>query len=282
MSTVPPIERSSRLAGRAAQLRRYAGYAGYALLHPVAHSFGRCNVCGHRTCFVVTSSFRGETGLCVFCRSFARNRILVRVLLEEEGISLDGSLRCDFAALAGKAIWELASTGAVARELRRSPRFYVSEYDPATPSGRPWRGTATPVQDACATSFEDARFDVVISQGVMEHIPDYMAAFREIRRVLRPGGYHVFTVPSPLRPHTIRRAEVRDGAVVHLLPPSYHGNPIDRTGGSLCYTEFGEDVVDALREAGCLARIFTAGRADFVRNGIWPGKQVIVARRPVA
>ena len=36
--------------------------------------------------------------------------------------------------------------------------------------------------------FEDAAFDLVISNGVLNLVPDKDAAFAEIRRVLRPGG----------------------------------------------------------------------------------------------
>jgi ubiquinone/menaquinone biosynthesis C-methylase UbiE len=36
--------------------------------------------------------------------------------------------------------------------------------------------------------FDDASFDVVISNGVIDLIPDKDAVFAEIRRVLRPGG----------------------------------------------------------------------------------------------
>lgn len=36
--------------------------------------------------------------------------------------------------------------------------------------------------------FEDGSFDVVISNGVLNLVPDKDAAFREIARVLRPGG----------------------------------------------------------------------------------------------
>ena len=36
--------------------------------------------------------------------------------------------------------------------------------------------------------FEDASFDLVISNGVLNLVPDKDAAFAEIRRVLRPGG----------------------------------------------------------------------------------------------
>jgi ubiquinone/menaquinone biosynthesis C-methylase UbiE len=37
--------------------------------------------------------------------------------------------------------------------------------------------------------FDDASFDVVISNGVIDLIPDKDAVFSEITRVLRPGGH---------------------------------------------------------------------------------------------
>jgi ubiquinone/menaquinone biosynthesis C-methylase UbiE len=42
--------------------------------------------------------------------------------------------------------------------------------------------------DAEALPFESDSFDRVSSNGVLHHTPDFEAALREIRRVLRPGG----------------------------------------------------------------------------------------------
>ena len=57
-------------------------------------------------------------------------------------------------------------------------------------------------EDATRLTFDDASFDLVMSFEVLEHIPDYLAALREVRRILRPGGRFYFTCllytsPSP-------------------------------------------------------------------------------------
>jgi SAM-dependent methyltransferase len=48
---------------------------------------------------------------------------------------------------------------------------------------------------ALALPFPDASFDKVICSEVLEHIDDYQAALREIRRVLKPNGLLAVSVP---------------------------------------------------------------------------------------
>jgi SAM-dependent methyltransferase len=105
-------------------------------------------------------------------------------------------------------------------------------------------------EDLTALSFADATFGTVITQDVFEHVPDFRSAFREVRRVLRPDGRLVFTIPFfPDAAHTIVRATVGDdGTVTHVLPPEIHGNPVG--DGSLCFQHFGWDILDSLRECG--------------------------------
>ncbi|PPK62371.1 class I SAM-dependent methyltransferase [Actinokineospora auranticolor] len=48
------------------------------------------------------------------------------------------------------------------------------------------------VADAERLPYDDESFDLVVGHAVLHHIPDLPAAFREIRRVLKPGGRFVF------------------------------------------------------------------------------------------
>ena len=46
--------------------------------------------------------------------------------------------------------------------------------------------------EASSLPFEDDSFDLVFGHAVLHHLPDLEAAFREFRRVLRPGGVFAF------------------------------------------------------------------------------------------
>lgn len=46
--------------------------------------------------------------------------------------------------------------------------------------------------DATDLPFEDSSFDIVLSFGVMHHIYNWLGAIKEIKRVLRIGGYLIY------------------------------------------------------------------------------------------
>ncbi len=50
--------------------------------------------------------------------------------------------------------------------------------------------------DVGALPFADREFDLVLATDIIEHVDDDLAALREIRRVLRPGGHLLLTVPA--------------------------------------------------------------------------------------
>ena len=49
--------------------------------------------------------------------------------------------------------------------------------------------------NALQLPFPDASFDKVICSEVLEHIPDYEGALKEIERILKPGGVAAISVP---------------------------------------------------------------------------------------
>jgi SAM-dependent methyltransferase len=53
--------------------------------------------------------------------------------------------------------------------------------------------------DAHQLPFAESSLDIVLACDVLEHLQDDAAAVREIRRVLRPGGWLVGTVPADPR-----------------------------------------------------------------------------------
>lgn len=60
-------------------------------------------------------------------------------------------------------------------------------------------GAAMVQMDITAVEFDDASFDAVICNHVLEHIPDDRKAMRELFRILKPGGWGILQVPISLR-----------------------------------------------------------------------------------
>ena len=100
-------------------------------------------------------------------------------------------------------------------------------------------------------SFAAGSFRHLLSFDVFEHVPDYPAALAECARVLRPGGYLLFTVPFLSHAEqTLVRARVGpDGNIDHLEEPEYHGDPMV-ADGCLCFYHFGWDLLAVCRAAG--------------------------------
>ena len=107
-------------------------------------------------------------------------------------------------------------------------------------------------EDLTRVSFGNQTMDAILSFDVFEHIPDFLVAFRECARILKPGGMLLTTVPfradSPV--NLIRARHSENGELIHHHPPEYHGDPLDPDRGVLCYQHFGWEMLDQLRSCG--------------------------------
>lgn len=131
--------------------------------------------------------------------------------------------------------------------LASLPHLAYSEYVEGAPPGSVRHGVRC--EDLTRLSYPDAAFDLVLTSETLEHVPDLAAALGEIRRVLAPGGRHLFTVPLlPGVPRTFARAVLRpDGSI------EPRATPIRHPGGDVGYpvfTEFGADLPAILERAG--------------------------------
>ncbi|WP_274649485.1 class I SAM-dependent methyltransferase [Paenibacillus humicola] len=195
-----------------------------------------CYVCGELASFVIVP---GATLLreanCQYCTASIRYSDTARII---SGIfsRQDRPLAESVGSLHGIAILESQSDGPIHEVLHGLQGYTCFEYFDGIKPGEYKDGILC--NDFQNLSFADNQFDLVISQDVFEHIARPDKAFREIHRVLKPGGYHVFTVPV----HEGRSSLSRAG-----LPRVYHGDPL-REEGALVHTDWGDDI-DSIADA---------------------------------
>lgn len=91
------------------------------------------------------------------------------------------------------------------------------------------------VSDAGGIPYPDSAFDVVISDNVLEHLDAPADVFREVARVLRPGGVFLFKTPNKwhymptiarMTPHGFHQFvnRIRGRAHVDTFPTRYRAN----------------------------------------------------------
>lgn len=212
----------------------------------VFESPGYCPVCEADTVFRAehdkelpeiwhTHWFRGSLA-CTRCASIPRMRALAE------------TLRRFFPKWRSLRMHESSPgrTGLSPRLAAQCPGYVATHYDRSRLPGSIHPTGGYRCEDLEDQTFDDASFDLVITQDVFEHLMHPDRAIREIARTLAPGGAHVLTVPlvNQLEPSR-RRAKTSHGETIHLLPPIYHGNPIDPEG-SLVTVDWGYDIIDYL------------------------------------
>lgn len=104
-------------------------------------------------------------------------------------------------------------------------------------------------EDLCALSFPSNVFNAVMTNEVLEHVPDLNTALSEMARVLVPGGWHIGTAPLTMTETGTVRTKLIDGELHFLLEPEYHGDPFN-DGGSLVFELPGWDILQRARDAG--------------------------------
>jgi SAM-dependent methyltransferase len=211
---------------------------------------GVCPVCGCRGVFVCNERSFREGYLCSTCRSSLRSQGQADALLRLYSMNGSSSLSAlvEEPAFAALRIWEPGLAGPLRKHLRRLPGYVQTAYEPDVAGGDYVDGLRC--EDLMALTFPDDSFDLIITSDILEHVRRPYAAFRELHRVLSPGGRHVFSIPlhHPLPSTTVERVDTSGDVDRHLAEPHFHYGP----GGSthLVYNDFGQDLLDRLDRIG--------------------------------
>jgi Methyltransferase domain len=196
---------------------------------------------------------RRESDECARCGGKLRARRLARILLETYPVGRPPRPARSVAEWVrhpeAKAlrVAEINRIDGLHEVLEALPDLAASDFRPGAAPGTVLDGRRH--EDLTCLTYPDAVFDLVLTSETLEHVPDLALGLAEIRRVLVPGGRHLFTVPRlPDVAATFARATVDDRGVV--VP---HATPICHPGGDVGYpvfTEFGADCLEIFRRAG--------------------------------
>jgi hypothetical protein len=277
--------------------RRFAWLA-YDYAGAVAHGrLERCVVCGRvrpmlyrrrviprglERCWGLTPSLadafaRKESCECAHCGAKLRGRRLAQVLLslyptDQPATSAPSLARWVIEpAIRQLRVAEINRIDGLHEQLVRLPHLTWSDYEDAANPGSTGAGARS--EDLMHLTYGNESLDLMLTSETLEHVPDLGEALREIRRVLAPGGRHVFTVPMlPDVAKTFARSvKMLDGTVQERAPRICH------PGGDWGYpvfTEFGGDLPELLQRAGFEVEVhFGPPRVQDVA-------QVYVCRKP--
>jgi len=218
-----------------------------------------CNVCGLPTYFCCVDPATARNNLfCPICRSVSRKRHVSKVLLRELFPTTGAIARIPWRD--GIRVLSASVKDPYYRLLHNHPKFVFSDLVSGIPLGSRI-GEQAFCQDLQALTFDSEYFDAVITEDVLEHVRDANRALREIHRVLKFGGLHVFTVPFNFDQQTIVRVDTSGPEDELLMPPEYHGDPL--RGNILAYRTFGLDMFDLLTETGFETKVERSNYADY-------------------
>ena len=198
-----------------------------------------CNVCGWQGARFADDGWHRET-VCPVCRMQVRHRLLAAVL---DGLA-QVEKSDESCLLAGKDVLHFAPEKQLSERIKKVARKHITaDFDRSDCDLR--------LNMSSMPEVADASFDTVIAFDVLEHVPDDIAAMRELHRVLRRGGLALVTVPQKDPPSkTDEDSSVTDEA-----------QRAARFGQNDHVRMYGDDFASRLMSVGFKVRVISA--SDF-------------------
>lgn len=164
--------------------------------------------------------------VCSSCGSNLRSMALAQAFLKAFGYTGNLEKFCQAFSNRKLRVLEINPAGTLTSTLAKLPGHKLISY---------------PDYDMRELNLKSGSYDIVVHSDTLEHIDLPVQALEECRRVLKPGGRCLFTVPIIVG----RMSRSRAG-----LPPSFHGNESDIGSDLMVQTEFGSDFWTTVLKAG--------------------------------
>ena len=195
-----------------------------------AGASGYCHCCRSKTVFEIRGDWLRDQYVCLKCFSIPRQRHIQYVL------------DSFFKGWEAKNIHESSPSNDLISRYCTS--YSSSQYFDGIERGMLVDGVRC--ENLESLTFLDNSFDIFITQDVFEHVFNPECAAKEIMRVLKPGGVHVFTAPKHKGiSKSYPRATILGNKINHLQEEVYHGNPVG-DGRALVTWDYGDDFEDLL------------------------------------
>ena len=212
------------------------------------HSYGYCPVCSSKTIFICTDKpeLIRNHAVCIRCRSVSRHRAIAHCVLENFSNRKIAKF-ADFKSRPEFTVFNASSKSSIAKYLGTSANIFNTEYFDGYSSGQYKDGVMC--QNLEDLSFESGSIDLVITEDVFEHVREVKKGFQEVHRVLKDGGFHVFSIPFFFfheTKHLFRKEG--DEYIPVVLPIEYHGDGI--RGQIPAFHHLGYDMFTWLNEIG--------------------------------
>jgi len=141
----------------------------------------QCNICKWEGRHLVSDAWHKHI-ICPGCRSDIRQRLFFAALQNIENLSFDKIIH-------SKNILHFAPEEITSANIRNKTAHYA---------------TADYLRQDCDFTLDmsnmpeinNESFDIVIAFDVLEHVPDYQKALKEVHRILSSKGLGIFTVPQ--------------------------------------------------------------------------------------
>jgi SAM-dependent methyltransferase len=169
---------------------------------------------------------RQQGTCCSACNANLRSIAIAQALIQYYHFT--GTLKEFFstAFAQGLSVLEINLAGNLHDFLKKLPNHFLASY---------------PDYDMMNLAFADSSFDVIIHSDTLEHIPNPQRAMEECRRILKPNGVCIFTVPIIVDRLNKSRSNMKK---------SYHGDSSLDREDYIVHTEFGADVWTLLAKSG--------------------------------